>query len=67
MLPAPPQAFPYGWNTSTWRKHGTVYTLTGAVKINYQQYILLADKIVYDQNTGDANAEGHVSLDGRPR
>ena len=47
-------------------KHGTVYTLTGAVKINYQQYTLLADKIVYDQNTGDANAEGHVSLAGGP-
>jgi LPS-assembly protein len=47
-------------------KHGFVYTLTGAVKIDYERYILLADKVVYDQSTGDANAEGHISLAGGP-
>ncbi len=66
VLPATPSGVPVRLEYEHMEKHGTVYTLTGAVKINYQQYTLLADKVVYDQNTGDANAEGHVSLAGGP-
>jgi LPS-assembly protein len=66
VLPTPPTGVPVRLEYEHMEKHGTVYTLTGAVKINYERYTLLADKVVYDQSTGDANAEGHVSLDGGP-
>ncbi len=66
VLPTPPSGVPVRLEYEHMEKHGTVYTLTGAVKIDYERYTLLADKIVYDQSSGDANAEGHVTLDGGP-
>jgi LPS-assembly protein len=48
-------------------KHGDVFTLTGDVTIDYKDYILRADKIVFNRATGDAEAEGHVQLQGGER
>jgi LPS-assembly protein len=46
-------------------KHGSVYLLTGDVKIEYKDFTLYADKITYDEVTKDAEAEGHVRLEGK--
>ena len=42
-----------------------VFTLTGEVRIEYKDYILTADKVAYDRTTGDAEADGHVQLQGK--
>lgn len=47
-------------------KQGDIYTLRGDVEIIFRGYTLRADTVIYDQVTGNANAEGHVSLDGGP-
>jgi LPS-assembly protein len=47
-------------------KEGSVYHLRGRVEIDYRNYILQADEITYNSDTGDTTAEGHVVLDGGP-
>src|SRR5512141_1671979 len=50
----------------TLEKQGNVYTLEGDVEIDYRTYVLRAEKITYDQDSGDVNATGKVVLDGGP-
>jgi len=45
---------------------GSSYKLSGNAKIEYGTYVLYADEITYNSDTGDATAEGHVILDGGP-
>jgi LPS-assembly protein len=45
-------------------KVGSIYKLHGQAEIHYGEYILYADEITYNADTGDATAEGHVMLDG---
>lgn len=47
-------------------KDGAVYTLLGNVELHYEQYVLHADKVNYNQDTGEVRAEGHLQLDGGP-
>jgi len=47
-------------------KHGALYILRGKAEIDYGTYVLRADEITYNSDTGDATAEGHVVLDGGP-
>ncbi len=47
-------------------KQGTIYKLRGHAEIRYRTYILYADEMTYDSNTGEAHADGHVALDGGP-
>ena len=47
-------------------KDGSIYRLRGGVEIHYRTYILHADQIVYDADTGASALEGHVVLDGGP-
>jgi LPS-assembly protein len=49
---------------NTQRKDGSVYTLLGDVEVLYKGYVLHADKMNYNEDTGEARAEGHVELDG---
>ena len=64
MVPAPPSGVPVSFKYNQLEKHGSVYTLTGAVRIEYKDYILNADKVSFDQETSDAEADGHVRLQG---
>ena len=50
----------------TQRKDGNVYTLIGDVEVRYKDYIVRADRMNYNEDTGEARAEGHVELDGGP-
>lgn len=47
-------------------KMGNIYTLRGDVEIDFRSYILRADEIIYNQDTGDVEANGSVVLDGGP-
>jgi LPS-assembly protein len=47
-------------------KIGEVYRLRGDVEIHYRNYVLRADEVTYDSDTGNATAAGHFRLDGGP-
>jgi LPS-assembly protein len=47
-------------------KVGPVFKLRGQVEIRYRSYNFYADEVTYDSQSGDAEAEGHVVLDGGP-
>ena len=47
-------------------KVGDLYKLRGNAEIHYRTYVLKGDEMTYDQNTGQATATGHVTLDGGP-
>jgi LPS-assembly protein len=47
-------------------KEGSVYHLRGGAEIDYRNYILRADEITYNSDTGDSELEGHSVLDGGP-
>lgn len=48
-------------------KNGPVYHLRDNVRIHYRGYLLCADDITYNEDTGEAVATGHVRLEGGPR
>ncbi len=47
-------------------KEGSIYHLHGHAEIDYEDFILRADEITYNSDTGDSDLEGHVVLDGGP-
>jgi LPS-assembly protein len=47
-------------------KDGSIYKLRGQSEVHYRGYSFYADEMTYNQDTGDASAEGHVVLDGGP-
>ena len=65
VVAAPPSGVLARLESKQQEKHGSVYTLTGDVRIDYKDYILTADKVSYDSETKDAEADGHVRLQGK--
>ncbi len=47
-------------------KEGSIFKLRGQAEIHYDTYILYADSVDYNSDTGDSTADGHVVLDGGP-
>lgn len=47
-------------------KVGSMYRLHGNAEIDYGAYILRSDDMTYNSDTGEAVADGHVTLDGGP-
>ena len=47
-------------------KDGSVYKLHGAGEIHYRGYVIRADEVTYDSDTGEATASGHFAIDGGP-
>ena len=47
-------------------KAGNVYKLHGNAEIHYRTYVLRADEVTYNSDTGEATASGHFTLDGGP-
>src|SRR6266851_10100151 len=47
-------------------KDGPIFKLRGHAEIYYQTYVLDADEVTYNSESGDATAEGHVVLEGGP-
>lgn len=47
-------------------KDGDVYKLHGNAEIHYRNYVLRADELTYDSDSGQATATGHFTVDGGP-
>ena len=47
-------------------RQGTLYQLHGNAEIHYGTYVLRADELSYNSETGDSKAVGHVMLEGGP-
>ena len=47
-------------------KTGSTYKLQGKAEIHYRTYILRADELTYNTDTGEATATGHFRVDGGP-
>jgi LPS-assembly protein len=47
-------------------RHGDLYYLRGEAEVDYRNYRLHADKITYNDATGEVKVEGHVVFDGGP-
>ena len=47
-------------------KQGSVYHLRGQVQINFRNFVLQADEITYNSDTGATDLEGRAILDGGP-
>jgi len=47
-------------------KDGSWFKLRGQVEIRYSTYILYADDVTFNNDTGEALADGHVVVDGGP-
>jgi LPS-assembly protein len=48
----------------TQEKSGPIYKLHGKAEIHYGVYVLRADEVTYNAETGESTADGHVALDG---
>jgi hypothetical protein len=64
--PLPPEKAPDHaiLQSDTQTKQDDTYTLTGDVEIDYRDHVLRADRITYNSETGEVQAEGHVRLTG---
>jgi LPS-assembly protein len=47
-------------------KIGNVYKLHGEAEIHYRTYVIRADEMTYNSDSGEATASGHFRLDGGP-
>ena len=47
-------------------KDGPIYKLQDNVEIHYRTYVLRADEVSYNSDTGDVSASGHFTIDGGP-
>jgi len=66
VVPPPPKGYPVHIAAREQTKSGDIWTLTGSVEIQYREYVVHADKITYDQATGEVHADGHLHLAGGP-
>ncbi|MGO9317715.1 MAG: LPS-assembly protein LptD [Terracidiphilus sp.] len=64
--PGPSSGVPVTWEAQHQSRVGNTWTLTGEVVVHYRDYILRADKVVYDQSTTELDAEGHLQVSGGP-
>ena len=53
-----------GADEQNWK--GNVWTGTGNAEFHYRDYILHADKVIWDRATSEVQAEGHVQVAGGP-
>ncbi len=65
-VPAPLTGTPIHVEAGQQQINGHTYTLTGEVTVHYRDYILRADKVNYNQETGDIEADGHLQVEGGP-
>ena len=64
--PIPRGGIPVEWKADrqTWAGHTA--TLYGVEEFHYRDYVLRADKVVYNQETSELEAEGHLQMSGGP-
>lgn len=70
VVPPPPEGTPVKLEADTQSRVETngqsIYVLNGKAVIHYKNYVVSADRITYNKDTGDIVAEGNLHLDGGP-
>jgi LPS-assembly protein len=64
--PAPAAGLPVKWKADRQTWIGHTATLYGVEEFQYRNYVLSADKVVYDQASATLEAEGHLRVVGGP-
>jgi LPS-assembly protein len=64
--PIPRTGVPVSWKADRESWVGKIATLYGVEDFRYRDYVLRADKIVYNQETSELQAEGHLQMWGGP-
>jgi LPS-assembly protein len=64
--PEPETGVPVQLEAQSQSRVGDFLTLTGDVVVHYKDYVLRADKAVYNQSTTELEAEGHLQVAGGP-
>ncbi len=64
--PEPATGVPVQLEALRQTRAGDLLTLSGDVVVHYRDYILRADKAVYNQATSELDAEGHLQVAGGP-
>jgi LPS-assembly protein len=64
--PTPPTGIPVDWEAQLQHWVGDTLTLTGNVLVHYKDYVIKADKVVYNRTTTELVADGHLQLSGGP-
>jgi LPS-assembly protein len=65
--PAPPTGEPVQWKADRQTWSGHTATLYGVEEFHYRDYVFGADKVMYNQETSEVEAEGHLRLSGGPQ
>lgn len=66
LEPAAATGVPVRLEAQRQTQNGNLVTLTGQVTVYYRDYILRADKVVYNRSTSELEAEGHLQVAGGP-
>jgi LPS-assembly protein len=64
--PTPATGVPVQLDADRQTHIGDTFTLDGHVVVHYRDYILHADKVVYNQSTSELEADGHLQITGGP-
>jgi LPS-assembly protein len=64
--PIPQTGVPVRWKADREVWAGHTATLYGVEDFRYRDYVLRADKVVYNQATSELEAEGHLQMSGGP-
>ncbi len=64
--PTPTTGTPIDWQAREQHWAGDTLTLTGNVVFHYRDYVIQADKVVYNRTTTELEADGHLQLSGGP-
>ncbi len=64
--PEPATGVPVHLEAQRQTRVGDILTLTGDVVVHYRDYVLRADKAVYNQSTSELEADGHLQVAGGP-
>lgn len=65
--PVPPTGVPVQWKADRQTWSGHTATLYGVDEFRYRDYVFRADKVVYNQETTEIEAEGHLRMAGGPQ
>jgi LPS-assembly protein len=64
LEPVTATGVPVRWEALHQARNGDDWTLSGEVVVYYRDYVVHADKVVYNQASATVAAEGHLQLDG---
>jgi LPS-assembly protein len=58
---------PARWTAGRQTRVGATWTLSDGVEFRYRDYVLLADKVTYNESTTELEAEGNLQVRGGPQ